>query len=79
MHESLKKADPQGILCVAAALWDALSLTFSNLLPGRLMAGQRPLEPYVEVRILPGQLNVCGLACAGCALHHGCRFFVDPK
>lgn len=24
-------------------------------LPGRLMAGQRPLKPYVEVRILPGQ------------------------
>lgn len=27
-------------------------------LPGRLMAGQRPLEPYVEVRVLPGQLTV---------------------
>lgn len=25
------------------------------IVPGRLMAGQRPLEPYVEVRILPGQ------------------------
>lgn len=24
-------------------------------LPGRLMAGQRPLEPYVEVRIPPRQ------------------------
>ena len=28
----------------------------SAALPGRLMAGQRPLEPSVEVRILPGQL-----------------------
>ena len=24
-------------------------------LPGRLMAGQRPLEPSVKVRVLPGQ------------------------
>ncbi len=24
-------------------------------MPGRLMAGQRPLEPSVEVRVLPGQ------------------------
>ncbi len=30
------------------------------LLPGRLMAGQRPLEPSVEVRVLPGQLDRFG-------------------
>ena len=25
------------------------------MMPGSLMAGQRPLEPLVEVRVLPGQ------------------------
>ncbi len=37
------------------------SVKKGTLLPGRLMAGQRSLEPAVVVRILPGQhLNTKG-------------------
>ena len=40
----------------------------SSRMPGRLMAGQRPLEPSVEVRVLPGQLpneSRLGYGCKG--------------
>ena len=38
-----------------------VEITYSRCrLPGRLRAGQRPLEPLVEVRILPGQPSSLG-------------------
>gem|GEM_PF-5930709 len=43
----------------------------SGPLPGRLMAGQRPLKPYVEVRILPGQLFLI----RNFSVSYGAKFF----